>query len=575
MPTQDDPYAQIAKPIASDDPYAAIAKPVAATDTMSEEKPSLGAQAWGRFKDQMTGAAEGAANTTGNLVSGTARLLHHIPYIGETLAPEEGIKALEARTEERSRPANSDEAMGKTGEQIAEWMIPTGFEEKAGVTAAEHLPQLARFAKPAAKLLASTAEGALRNRSQGGDLGTGAAIGAGGAVLNEGGRVIAPKIVEKALGVRGSVRRFGATPGQAVLDETRGVFPAAIAEQAGTKSRELTNELERKTGEATAGLTRRPAVRGPVRGLLDAPQREIPLANPPQPRSAGGLYPAARPEVPEAAFSPEARIKAGLSGLSPVRLTDAANPEEAFRYHATSTRLPAEELPEIAGGGVLRTREPEVLPPGSPVPSRYRIPLPAEAPSTRPALGVLDNAIADAKEKNSAPLLEKLTAVRQQLTHDITTGEPLGEQVTPDKILALKRGINDLIGSWTKEEKKGVQAVLPKVYRALDAELDRTVPGADKLNQRISSLIPAERAAQKTAEGGRTLPMLARHAFFPTLGGALGYEEGGRKGAIAGTLGGVAVNSPTGQIAAARLLRSPTLWRLGRGIASQGTKPSQ
>jgi hypothetical protein len=441
-----DPYAAIAKPIENADPYAAIAKPV--SDTASSGQPTVGQQAWGRFKDQMTGAAEGAANTTGNLVSGTARLINKIPYVGETLAPEQGIKALEARTEERSKPANEDESLGRTGEQIAEWMIPTGAEEKAGAMAAEHLPQIARFIRPAAKIATGAVEGALRNASQGGDLATGAVIGGGGSTLNEAGRAIAPKIAEKAIGLRGSAKRFGATPGQAVLDETHAVFPGAIAEEAGKKSGQLTNELNSKAAASNASATVHPAVQ------------------------------------------------------------------------------------------------------------------------------VLDDAINKFTGRHAGSVVGKLQDVRQQLTQDLL-GFPTPAHITPHNVLELKRGVGDLIGSWTREEKKGVQAILPKVYRALDAELDRTVPGAEGLNQRISSLIPAANAARRTAEGGKTLSGLARHTLFPTIGGALGYESGGRQGAIAGTLGGIALNSPTAQVAGARLLRSPALWRLGRGVTSQVVKPTQ
>jgi hypothetical protein len=99
----------------------------------------------------------------------------------------------------------------------------------------------------------------------------------------------------------------------------------------------------------------------------------------------------------------------------------------------------------------------------------------------------------------------------------------------------------------------------------LDKELDRTVPGALGLNQRISSLIPVAQRAESVSRNAPTLQRAAQrfgaHTGALTLGAAGAYEgkrEGGIPGAIAGGLTGVLapelIASPEGQIALARTL---------------------
>jgi hypothetical protein len=164
-------------------------------------------------KDLLTGAAEGAANTVGNAVSGTARLLNKIPGVGEYLAPKQGIEALEAKTKERSTPENTTQAIGRTGEQIGEWLIPSGAEEKV----ASLLPKMGKAIPIAARIGTSALESGLRNASQGGSFGTGAEAGVGGELLNQGLQKAAPIVAETALGVTGRMRGHGKTIGDAAL----------------------------------------------------------------------------------------------------------------------------------------------------------------------------------------------------------------------------------------------------------------------------------------------------------------------------------------------------------------------
>lgn len=428
--------------------YDSLAKQSGAIDAPSTTGPIGGAGgSWDEptpIKDLATGVSQGAASTVGNTVSLVSRLLRKIPKVGPAMIPEEGIKALETRTNEVTQPENKMQQIGKTGEQIGEWMLPTGAEEKAGLMASK-IPLISRFLAPAAKIGTAAVEGGVRNNMQGGDFKTGAAIGGVGTGIGEAAKAAAPALVEKALGVLGKTKRYGATPGQAVLDETSAVFPRGIEKQAGEQASALTKELESKAAASTA------------------------------------------------------------------------------------------------------------------------------VASTVPALGVVGNAIGKFTKRNSKAVVERLNDVRLQLSHDLA-GNPLPRDMSPSQILDLKRGIGDLVNGWTKEQKSGVQGVLPKVYRALDAELDRTVPGAQEINQRISSLIPAEKAARSTAEGRRTLPALMRHGVLPTVGSALGYQQGGGKGALEGAAAGLVLNSPAAQVAAARAIRTPLMMRFAKGSAAVATK---
>jgi hypothetical protein len=242
--------------------YDALAKQHGAIETSSTGIAApQGTEGTGHTgRDLLTGVAEGAANTTGNLVSGAARLINKIPYVGETLAPEQGIKALEARTEERSKPANEDESLGRTGEQIAEWMIPTGAEEKAGAMAAEHLPQIARFIRPAAKIATGAMESGLRNTSQGGEFSTGAEFGAGTGILGEGMRAAAPPLAESALGISKRLRGYGKTPGLAALEETRGIRPETIERTAQEKLGGLTSQINNQAAVHPGTVSLQPAL---------------------------------------------------------------------------------------------------------------------------------------------------------------------------------------------------------------------------------------------------------------------------------------------------------------------------
>ena len=187
-----------------------------------------------------------------------------------------------------------------------------------------------------------------------------------------------------------------------------------------------------------------------------------------------------------------------------------------------------------------------------------------------PAIDVVDKAMSKAMKENSTGLYQKLQLLRDQLTHDLFTGQPFPADRSATDILNLKRGVGSLTSSWTKEERKPIDAVIQGVYGQLDSKLDSLVPGADSINQRISSLIPVKNRAASEAAGApiaqRMLHRVAAHTGAmagPVAGAAIGYKEGGAPGALAGGAAGAALQegatSPAVQMAIARILKNPSI----------------
>lgn len=185
--------------------------------------------------------------------------------------------------------------------------------------------------------------------------------------------------------------------------------------------------------------------------------------------------------------------------------------------------------------------------------------------STQPAVDFLDKQIAKYQARNS-PFAGKLQSLRDQLTKNAYTGQPIPQNLPPRDLLELKRGVDDTIQSWEPSFKKTIEPLKHRVYRLLDDELDRTVPGADALNQRLSSLIPARTQAGKVARsapfGQRVSHRLAAHTGALTgaaVGAGLGYKEGGLPKALeygaTGLLLPEIIATPTVGITAARNAR--------------------
>jgi hypothetical protein len=202
------------------------------------------------------------------------------------------------------------------------------------------------------------------------------------------------------------------------------------------------------------------------------------------------------------------------------------------------------------------------------------------AASTQPAIDLIDKEMAKAAGQNAEGYYNQLAVLRRQLTNDFRTGQRLPTQMTPRQILELKRGVGSLEKGWNPEQRGIARGTVRRVYAALDGELDRTVPGAQELNQRISSLIPAAQRAESANRGAgitqRVGHRIAAHtgALAGSMGGAvLGYQHGGAPeaaaGALAGAVGPELLASPTARMIGARSLASPVT---GRAFRALGTR---
>lgn len=149
---EQDPFASIAKPIAttastpaadsSSDPFASIAKPI-------QDAPGTTGVLGAINKVGEVGGdvAAGFVKGAGDTVSGVSHLLHKIPVVGETLAPSEGISALDKLDESK----NTAQSVGKGIEGIAEFA--TGDEALEGVAKASKFVALAQKYPLVAKTL--------------------------------------------------------------------------------------------------------------------------------------------------------------------------------------------------------------------------------------------------------------------------------------------------------------------------------------------------------------------------------------------------------------------------------------
>ena len=208
--------------------------------------------------------------------------------------------------------------------------------------------------------------------------------------------------------------------------------------------------------------------------------------------------------------------------------------------------------------------------------------------SLLPARTVISAAASKAASQNAAGLHGQISSMGDTLTRRFDTGAAIPQDVSPSELLNLKRGFSDEHLRWNPETHDRALSTGRQAYGALDSELDRTVPEAAGLNQRISSLIPVAQRAESISRNAPTLQRaigrFGAHTGALTLGGvgaAGGYKEGGVPGAIAGGLTGVLapelIASPEGQMAAARLMNSVRSLRpvVGAGLQADRKKEGQ
>lgn len=196
--------------------------------------------------------------------------------------------------------------------------------------------------------------------------------------------------------------------------------------------------------------------------------------------------------------------------------------------------------------------------------------------STAPAHQALNQAIANAP-RNAQGYIQKLQSLRPLLDF----GNSAQQTYTPAEILEMKRGIGTEMKTWEPQLRKTAAGVQQQLYGALDSELDRTVPGAQQLNQRMSSLIPAKQRAQTLMNAAPLSQRMAGRMMAHTgaltagaFGAKEGYDQGGIPGAIGGGVAGTMIPemlaSPTGQMIAARAANNPVVLPWLRGLMLQG-----
>jgi hypothetical protein len=517
------------------------------------------------------GAAKGAGSTLWNLGS---------------MNPDP-IDAIMNRTQQKPgylTPQGGVQGLGYGGEQAAEFFAPMGAEGKLASATTEAMPFLGKaLPKIGAQALASGTV----NKAQGGSFGGGAAAGLFSGALGAGVKAMAPTMAETAMGVRGADRANGRTVGQAIIQDTTGFTPRAVADSAESKIGSLTGELEGMHDAVSQRLTQRP----PIRGALPAPTIDMPLhsapdipGTPSQPiilnqpnRPMPNLLPAPTRTIPSSSHAdifPD-QLPQGTTNI-PVQPPSTAPGMGPGQYLG--------QIPGDRGGpgqvqGVLRSKQTS-FPAGDGTP--YQIPLGEDAPSMGPARNIVQSALERAVNQNSPQLFNALQPVQDQLSRNFFTGANIADRVTPTEMLGYKRGIGTLEKNWPVETKKIGGDAIRGVYGALDSELDRTVPGSQQMNQRISSLFPVASRANAADLNANLLQRSLGRFARPTgalasavAGGAYGYHKGGiGTAATDATIGLVApevLASPTVLMAGSRLLNSAAVpaMRGANAIAAQ------
>ena len=505
------------------------------TTTSTPAQPSLLKQAGTAALDAFTGVGKGFASTANNL-GHIAMPDFALNFANKHLGTHIPVPTAEQQ-ESYFKPQGTMQSIGKGAEQVGEFFLPGGAEEAGGEKLASALPKIGRFAKPLARI----AGGEAVNEAQGGTPGVGAAGGAAGEAVGAGLRSLAPYAAETAMRIPPAARAFSRTPGKAILEDTVGIRPSTVGRTAQGTIARLTPEVEQAADAASTRANR-------LRGLLQAPPQEIPLA----------------------ASTREPRLK-------PIAFPAEVNPEEPMAPRSANPMAPISEYPGINPHYLSGTEHPElsgrvptaqgVLIRPAPVASGAApSSLPNPISSLRPARQGISSAIDKAAQENTQSVHGQLQPMQDFLGRRFATGEEIPENVTPRDLLNLKRGFSkEFLGRWNPDVHQEVTNVGRGAYHALDSEFDKAVPMAADANQRISSLIPVLRAADKAERSPslfqRAAGRVAAHTGALTVGagGAVaGYHEGGVPGAIAGgtvgVLGPEILASPEAQMLLARSL---------------------
>jgi hypothetical protein len=518
----------------------------------------------------LRGISQGGLQT----LTGLSKPLHDVgeaihPGVGESLAPEAGMKSVRDAT----TPKNTTQSIFKTGEQVAEWLLPTGLEEKAGVAgaklasrAAEYAPRLAKFIEPAAKIGTSALESGARNVTQGGDFTTGAAIGAGGSAVGQGLQKAAPFVAEKAMKVGQRLRgggRTGGTIGRAMLDNTTAINPTKVGEQAGDAITAAHDKLIKLADESTANLRR-------IKGYLPAAEQDIPLAAHVPGDMPGGVLPA------------DTRLSANKSPYTDAP-TAASEADLHDPQYLTSHTGPEVPHPAPYEQGVMRGRQ---APNSDPLPEMFQDVVSDRGVDLNPARQHLYKEGQLAGAGNDHAAVTELQTALDDLNFNPHQGRIYDQHVSARDAVDLKHGLGNRIETlFGKPTADSTEGALTKTHGLMDEGLNKVLPEAEPLNEVMSNLRPIRVQGKALARGdspfGSVASRVAAHGSAGILGTIAGSKigEGKKRSTAGGIVGGLAgliapsvLTSPTFLNAIARIADSPATQHGLTGIAAQADR---
>lgn len=493
------------------------------------------------------GATKGLLSTGRNLGGLGIRAIRAIaPETGEKLAnfwPEALNGAREAM-----KPQSIPAKIGFGGEQAAEFAIPGGAVSK-GAKAAEGAIDAAKIAPVASKAFKLLTRGGLEAASAGGvtaaqggsgkDIAENAAVGgalpAVGAVLKKGATALAekaaPALANKLLRPvptqLENAARFGRNPGQAIADEgivatSHGDLVTRIGERKQDVGSQIGNMLK-STPQNTikaAGLVDKGSIGGKVQMLEHPDFPGVTAAAKAEHLTDPG---AARKIVAEKL---RAFAEHPLPGQDPTKL------------RSTADAMEKSSVGMIDAGKIVN--------------------------------GHIDDAIKNVlsgKMEGGQALIDRLEEMRSQITQQrhLVEGKvqnlaPKNLNLSPADAHTLKRQIGDS-AKWTGQAFDGeVNQVKRGIYRDLNGEVQKAMPGVKDLQDRYGNLLEAEKAAEREA---------ARHEARNPFG-LVDAVTGGAGAAIGAAHGGTpeAAFLALALPAARKMLQSP----LAETIGVQGLK---
>lgn len=187
-----------------------------------------------------SGVVNAMAGQAGRALSTAASDLNPLPLVNAALHPIDTAKGMFNAT---------SNAVGRTRKALSE-----GNAGEAGKSALGMIPV-------AGPIFETVARDAMEGRMPEA-LGHAGAFYLGNKVPGALGKMIrkpAPGLVEKAMGLTANDRKFGAKPGEGILEHTTGIRPGTIAEQAGKRIKDAAGELDTAVRQPGANVPLTPA----------------------------------------------------------------------------------------------------------------------------------------------------------------------------------------------------------------------------------------------------------------------------------------------------------------------------